>query len=149
MRIVDHVRLPARVRARWLFLPAFAFFLHSQRLDALARHHHRTLVAGGLDQTRHPALLQAEPVDEDDLGVPNRLGVGGCWLEDMSIAIGADEGDNLNAVAADGFDHVAENTEAGDDLERRIGGLRPGAGEDGGGEREGGNGAESQNDNDA
>ena len=62
----------------------------------------------------------------------------------MGIAIGADERGDLNAVAAHGLDHVAENTEAGDDLERRIGGLRAGAGEDGGAEREGGNGAEFQ-----
>jgi hypothetical protein len=103
-------------------LPVFVFFLvHSQRLDALARRHQGTLVTGSFNQTRHPALLQAEPVDEDDVGVGNRPGVGGRRLEHMGVAIGTDERNDLNTVAAHGLGHVAENTEAGDDLERRVG----------------------------
>ena len=45
------------------------------------------------------------------------LGVGGGRLEDVGIAIGWDQGDHLDAVAADLAHHVAENAERGYGLE--------------------------------
>ena len=60
------------------------------RLDALGRNDDRRLGAGGLDQPLDPTL-EAEPVDEHELGVGHALGVGRRRRIDMGVAVGADQ----------------------------------------------------------
>ena len=51
------------------------------------------------------------------------LGVGRRRLIDMRVAVGSDQGDDIDAVAADLFHHVAEDRERGDGLDL-VAGLR-------------------------
>ena len=74
------------------------------------------LAAGGLHQPRQPAF-QPEAVDDDELGVGDLLRIGRRRRIDMRVAIGADQRRDLDAVAADVLDEIAEDREARDDLE--------------------------------
>ena len=80
------------------------------------------LAAGGLHQPRQPAL-KTEPVDEDKLRIRNSLGVGRCRRVDVRVAIRANQRRDVDAVAADIADEIAEDGKAGDDVEPV---LRPG-----------------------
>jgi hypothetical protein len=87
-----------------------------ERLDALGRDYDRRLGAGCLDQPLEPAF-EAQSVDEDELGVGNLLGVAGRGRIDMGIAVGTDQGPDLDPVAADVLHEVAQDREAGDNVE--------------------------------
>ena len=91
---------------------------HGTRLDALAQDHHRSLVAARRDQAIHPGV-EAQPVDEHELGACQLPGIGRQRLEYMRIAVGADQDDHLGLVAGDLFDHVPQNAEARDDANCR------------------------------
>ena len=61
--------------------------------------------------------LEAQPIDEHELGIGNPLGIAGRGRVDVGIAVGADQGCDLDAVAADVLHEVAQDREAGNDVE--------------------------------
>ena len=61
--------------------------------------------------------LEAQPIDEHELGIGNLLGVAGRGRIDMGIAVGTDQGGDLDPVAADVLHEVAQDREAGDHVE--------------------------------
>ncbi len=87
-----------------------------ERLDALGCDDDRRLGAGCFHQPIEPAL-EAKPVDEDEPGVGDLLGIRRRWRIDMGIAIRSYQGRDFQTVAADIPDEIAEDREAGDDLE--------------------------------
>ena len=99
---------------------------HFPRFNAFGGHHYRALIAGGLDQTIHPAL-HPQPVDDDQVGRTHGFGIGRGRLVDMGVAVGTDQGGNLNPVAADIFDHIAQDAETRHDLDLFLGSGRSSA----------------------
>jgi hypothetical protein len=93
------------------------------RLYTFGRDHDRRLGAGRLDQALEPAF-EAEPVHEHDIGLGHLLGVGRRRRVDMGIAIGTDQGADLDPVAANVLHEVAEDRERGDGLQPRLRLLR-------------------------
>ena len=78
--------------------------------------HGLALEARGFLQPLHPAL-EAEAVDEEQLRRGQRLGVGRGRAEHMGVAVGPDQRDDLDTVAADLPHHVAQDRERGDGLD--------------------------------
>jgi hypothetical protein len=97
---------------------------HGARLEAGRGDHDLAVEAGGFFQPVHPAF-EAQSVDEQELRGREVLGVGWRRLIDMRVAVGPDQRDDIDPVAADLFHHVAEDRERGDglDLVRRVGAV--------------------------
>src|SRR6266702_882949 len=95
------------------------------RCDARARGHDRGLAAGGLHQPRQPAL-EAEPVDDDKLCVRNALRIAWCGRVDVDVTVGADQRRDVDPIAANGADEIAEDREAHNDVEPLRGVQRRG-----------------------
>jgi hypothetical protein len=95
------------------------------RLDAFGRDDDRRLGAGRFHQPLEPAL-ETEAVHEHQFGVGSALGVARRGRVDMGIAVGTDQRADLHALAADVLHEVAQDREAGDDVELvlRAGGGR-------------------------
>ena len=89
--------------------------------------------SGCLHEAGHPAFEMKAVLDQD-LGLAERLGVLGRWLEDMGVAVRSDQGGDGDVVTADLLHHVAENREGRHDLQRLGHGRREGEG--GGGKRQ-------------
>ena len=88
---------------------------HGPRLDALARDHHRSLVAARRNQAIHPGI-KPQPVDEHELGIGELLGIGRQRFECMGIAVRPNQDGHLGPVAGNLFDHVPQNAEARNDV---------------------------------
>ena len=91
--------------------------------DAVAGDDDGGLAAGGLHQPRQPSL-QPKAVDDDQFGIGDLLRVRGRRRIDVDVAIGTDQGRDLDAIAADIFDEIAEDRKARDDLEAILGAGR-------------------------
>jgi hypothetical protein len=95
----------------------FSVLLHVERTDAVAGNDGLALIAGGGDQTIHPAF-ESEAADEHKVGrfqFPRVIRAG---FERVWIAVRPDQARDLDAIAPDLMHHVGKHCEAGDDLER-------------------------------
>jgi hypothetical protein len=72
--------------------------------------------ACGLHQPRQPAL-EAETVDDHEFRIRDLLRIRWRRRIDVHVAIGADKGAHLDAIAADVFGEITEDGKAGDDVE--------------------------------
>ena len=88
--------------------------------DACARHHDPRLRRGGLGEPADPSL-EIETVLDDQPRGGELATVGGRRRVGVNVAIGADEGGNLDPFAADLADEVGEDGEGRDD--EKPGGL--------------------------
>ena len=85
------------------------------RRDAVGRGDDLGLAAGGLHQPRQPAL-EAKAVDDEKPGIRDLLRIRRRRRIDVHVAIGTDQGRDIDAIAADIFDEIAEDRKAGDDV---------------------------------
>ena len=69
-----------------------------------------------MHQPLHPAL-EPKPVDEYEFRIRHLLRIRRRRHIDMCIAVGADQRGDIDAIAADIADEIAEDREAGDDVE--------------------------------
>ena len=63
--------------------------------------------------------LEMQAVDQHHIGAGDRHRIGGLRLVDMGVAVGTDERRQLDPLAADIAGEVADDREAGNDLQRR------------------------------
>ena len=87
-----------------------------ERHDVPCRNHDRSGRAGCLHQTIQPAL-EAQAVDENDPGFRNLLRICRRWRIDMRIAVGAHQGSDIDTLAADIADKIAEDGKGRDGVE--------------------------------
>ena len=99
------------------------FAVNLQRRYAIRRDGYFGLGTGRLDQGLRPGL-EAQTVDKDHLGVCHCFGVGRVGGVNVRIGVRADNGCHLGQVAGDLAHHIAEDGEAGDDLDLVLGGRR-------------------------
>ena len=86
------------------------------RRDALGQLDDGRLGAAGLDQTLQEAF-EMQAVDQHHVGLGHGGRVGRARLVDMGVAVRPDDRRDRDAVAADILGEVADDREAGDDVE--------------------------------
>ena len=59
-----------------------------------------------------------KPVDQNDVGLCHRHGIGRARFVDMRVAVRPDDGDDVHTVAADVLGEIGNDGEAGHHLER-------------------------------
>ena len=101
--------------------------------DAFRGDHLRTLVAGALQQARHPAFV-AQAVGDHELRLPDLARVRGRGLEDVAIGARADQRGDGDAITAHLLHQVTQQAEAGDHAQRLGGVGGQGEGDERGGQ---------------
>ena len=117
VRVVVGVLVVACILGMMLLVPA------GQGIDACGGDDDGAVVAGGFDQTVDPAL-ETQAVEHDQVGIGEQACIGRRRIEDMDVLAGADQGLDTDALAAHDRDHVAQDAEAGHDIDRFIGAKR-------------------------
>jgi hypothetical protein len=107
--------------AMLVFMPCMAELAGNLDWDYAARSGDElSLKSRGVLEALHPAF-EAEAVDDKDVGAGERLRIGRGRTVNMRVAIRADEGRDLHAVAAHLLHHVSEDAEGGDRLHPCLG----------------------------